>query len=416
MKPAACAAILGPWLLGAGLAGAPLIASAAAGRHDAAQVQSEAAAARSVLRVAAPADYAPYALKDASTGVLRGVDVELARELAVDLGQSLEWIATSWSTLQEDARGGRFDIAVGGVSITPARAALFPFSRTLQRDYKSPVVRCGEQTRFDTLREINTSGTRVIVNPGGTNERFARRRFAQAQLRVHDDNVTVFDQIRAGQADVMVTDLTEGRVLQARNDGLCAVGGMARWEPMRKAWWIAAPAPQRASMSAALERALRRESYAQRLQRWIAAPWAVASPDIPLQLALLADERLALVVEVARWKWNHEAPIEDLARERVLLDGMPGAARGYFAAQIEAAKQLQRDLFARWQAAGAGRFAQVQDLNGVLRPGIDELNSRMLALLARWDGQRRDRAQIGPLTTQTLSAGAADLALGPLTQ
>ncbi|MGC4028007.1 MAG: gamma subclass chorismate mutase AroQ [Steroidobacteraceae bacterium] len=382
-----------------------------------------AGAAPGVLRVATAADYAPYALKDGGTGVLRGVDVELARELAVDMGQSLEWVTTSWSALQADADAGRFDIAAGGVSVTAPRAALHPFSRNLHRDYKSPVVRCGEQARFDTLREINTPHTRVIVNPGGTNERFARQYFPLAQLRVHADNATVFDEIRAGRADVMVTDLTEAKVLQARRDGLCAAGARARWEPMQKAWWIAAGATQRAAIDAALARALRRESYSRRLQRWVAAPWAQASSDIPLQLALLADERLAVVVEVARWKWNHEAPIEDLPRERLLLDRLrsaaaaresPVAVEGYFAAQIDAAKQLQRDLFTRWRAAGAGKFSQVQDLDGVLRPRIDELNERMLALLVRWDGRPKPRGHFGPLTTGTLSPAAVELALRPL--
>src|SRR5450830_1766474 len=46
-------------------------------------------------------------------------------------------------------------------------------------------------------------------NPGGTNERFARANFKQAQLVLHPDNVTIFQQIVDGKADVMVTDSSE---------------------------------------------------------------------------------------------------------------------------------------------------------------------------------------------------------------
>jgi chorismate mutase-like protein len=370
------------------------------------------ASAGEALRVGTPGDYAPYALKDGPTGVLRGVDIELAREVAVDLGLGLEWVATSWKDLSADAGAARFDIAVGGVSISASRAAQFGFSRSLHRDFKSPVVRCGEEKRFDSLRELNLPATRLVVNPGGTNERFARRRLTQARLQVHADNVTVFDAIRDGAADVMVTDLVEARVLQARHDGLCAVP-WARWEPMHKAWWMMVAGPERSAIDRALKRALAREPYSRRLERWMQADWR-SRADPRMQLALLADARLAVVVDVARWKWNRNAPIEDRAREQRLLDGLPAEARGFFAAQIAAAKQLQQDLFSRWRAAGHERSPAERDLNEVLRPQIDQINARMLALLAGLGQSDMIPAYPGPLTLGAVSPRAVELALQPL--
>ena len=116
---------------------------------------SDPVAARGVLRVATPGDYAPYAARSATSDALRGVDIELAREIALDLGMSLEWVPTRWTTLMDDARADRFDMAVGGVSRTPERLRAFDFTRILLRDRKSPLSRCGEESRFDTLAEIN---------------------------------------------------------------------------------------------------------------------------------------------------------------------------------------------------------------------------------------------------------------------
>jgi cyclohexadienyl dehydratase len=56
---------------------------------------------------------------------------------------------------------------------------------------------------------------RVIVNPGGTNERFAREHITQATIVLHPDNRTIFPEITAGRADVMITDGLEVR-LQTR--------------------------------------------------------------------------------------------------------------------------------------------------------------------------------------------------------
>jgi chorismate mutase len=118
-----------------------------------------------------------------------------------------------------------------------------------------------------------------------------------------------------------------------------------------------------------------------------------AVPDPALD-RLLGSMRSRLVVmhDVARWKWAAKAPIEDPAREQALLNDVnelgnamgldPAATRAVFAAQIEAAKLVQRADLARWQADGRGPEGEAPDLAGVLRPRIDALNRQLLAAMA----------------------------------
>ena len=54
--------------------------------------------------------------------------------------------------------------------------------------------------------EVAGIGVKVIVNPGGTNERFARANYKQLKLIEYPDNVTIFQQIVDRKADVMITD------------------------------------------------------------------------------------------------------------------------------------------------------------------------------------------------------------------
>jgi ABC-type amino acid transport substrate-binding protein len=78
----------------------------------------------------------------------------------------------------------------------------------------------------------------LIVNPGGTNERFARAQMPHAALTVYPDNVTIFDQIVAGAADLMVTDAIEARLQQRLHPQLCAVHPDSPFDFSEKAIWI----------------------------------------------------------------------------------------------------------------------------------------------------------------------------------
>jgi len=60
------------------------------------------------------------------------------------------------------------------------------------------------------------------VNPGGTNEKFVAEHIKQAQIRVHDNNRTIFDEIIKGRADVMITDAIEVAVQAGAHSALCA--------------------------------------------------------------------------------------------------------------------------------------------------------------------------------------------------
>jgi len=194
-------------------------AAASVGFAPAPQSLLDAIIERGALRVGTTGDYAPFSRK--SDDGYEGIDIDLARNLAQSLGVELVFVETSWPTLMADLQAGRYDIGMSGITRTLDRQKLADLTGPYHQGGKAPIVRCGEEAQYDTLDEIDRPETRVVVNPGGTNQAFADTHLTHASVNVFPDNTAIFVEIAAGRADVMVTDRIEVDLQSAVSDTLC---------------------------------------------------------------------------------------------------------------------------------------------------------------------------------------------------
>lgn len=189
------------------------------------------------LRVGTTGDYKPFSFR-AADGGYSGADIDMARSLARSLGVAVSFVPTTWATLAQDFGSGKFDMAVGGVTILPPRQKLGDFSHTTYVDGKQPVTRCEDRAKYTSIVAIDRPEVRVVVNPGASNEEFARKNFPHASLTVHADNPTVPKEIEAGRADVFVTDGIEVAHIAAVDPALCAADVPAPFTHLEKAFWL----------------------------------------------------------------------------------------------------------------------------------------------------------------------------------
>ena len=188
------------------------------------------------LRICTPGDYTPFALQK-SEGMFEGLDVDLVQTAAKALGAEPVFVKSGWPTLMKDFIE-KCDVAVGGISVTLDRQKTAFFSQAYMINGKAPITKCENVAKFQTVADIDKPNVTVIENPGGSNERFARANFKQAKIVIFPDNVTIFDEILKGNADVMISESVETIVQQKLRPGLCAVNPDKPLQYGEMAWML----------------------------------------------------------------------------------------------------------------------------------------------------------------------------------
>jgi cyclohexadienyl dehydratase len=213
------------------------------------------------LKVGMTGDYAPYSLRDAN-GQISGADVTMARGLAQALNVKLDMVPTTWKALTQDFQAGLFDIAMGGVSITPDRSAIGDFSIPVLQDGKRPIVRCADKDRYISIVAIDKPEVRVATNPGGTNQRFDKAHFTHAILEEFLDNRSIFDELAMGHADVMITDGAEVDYQARLHPGvLCPASVSGPFDHFEKAYWMTSDPALKEAVDAWLKETLKSGLY-----------------------------------------------------------------------------------------------------------------------------------------------------------
>ena len=178
--------------------------------------------ARTVLRVGATGDYKPMSFREPSTGKYWGFDAALAEDLAYDLGVKLEYVHTSWPTLMRDTLDRKFDLALCGITITKERKQRALMSDGYLGNGKTVLCRAEDAKKYVTIAAIDRPDVRVMENPGGLNEKFARKHLPHAILIIHPVNEEIPGLIASGEADVMITEIMEAAYYCSKDKRLAA--------------------------------------------------------------------------------------------------------------------------------------------------------------------------------------------------
>ncbi len=176
-----------------------------------------------VLLVGTTGDYHPLTFLE-SDGSYTGFCIEVAEAIAKELGVGIRFVPTSWPTLTTDVleQPQKFDLAIGGITITDKRLETMLMSEGYLANGKTILCRRADVDRFKSLEDIDKPEVKVMVNPGGTNELLAKEKLTHAQVIVHESNLEIPRLIAEGVADIMITEITEAPYYTSIDERLAA--------------------------------------------------------------------------------------------------------------------------------------------------------------------------------------------------
>ena len=178
--------------------------------------------ARGYLLVGTTGDYKPMSYYNAESGQYEGFDAEASELLAKSLGVKVQYVPTTWPTLTKDTLDGKFDMAMCGITRTFPRQQIMSMSHGYLVFGKTILVRKGTEHKYKTLEDMNKKEVRVMVNPGGTNEKFVHAHLDKTTIIVHNQNAEIPGLIGEGKADIMITETMEARRYVRDNPKLSA--------------------------------------------------------------------------------------------------------------------------------------------------------------------------------------------------
>ncbi len=157
---------------------------------------------RGVLRVGM-STFVPWAMQN-KNGELVGFEIDVAKQLAVDMDVEVEFIPTKWSGIIPALLTGKFDIIIGGMSIRPDRNLKVNFSIPYDYTGMSIVAHRELAAGFDSLKDFNNPDVVVAARIGTTAAAAAEKYMPDAEIKLFDDEAAALQELKIGRAHAVV--------------------------------------------------------------------------------------------------------------------------------------------------------------------------------------------------------------------
>lgn len=174
-----------------------------------AQSMLEEVVKRGTLRVGM-STFVPWAMRD-KKGDLIGFEIEVAKKIAKDMGVEVEFVPTAWSGIIPALLAKKFDVVIGGLSITAERNLTVNFTTPYAHSGQQMAANTALTKDFKSLDQYNDAQVTIACRRGSVSCDAAKKLFPKATLRQFDDDAQAFQEVVNGNAHAMISSAPKPR-------------------------------------------------------------------------------------------------------------------------------------------------------------------------------------------------------------
>jgi|TARA_B100000315_G_scaffold223526_1_gene228377 polar amino acid transport system substrate-binding protein len=160
--------------------------------------------------------FVPWAMRN-KAGDLIGFEIDVATQLAEDLGVEIEFVPTAWSGIIPALIAGKFDVIIGGMSVTPKRNLTVNFTTPYAHSGMGIVANKALAGDLAWPDGYNSSDVTFTCRRGATSCTDTKKIFPKAKLRQFDDSTGVLQEVVNGNAHAVLTSFPKPTDWQSKH-------------------------------------------------------------------------------------------------------------------------------------------------------------------------------------------------------
>ena len=159
--------------------------------------------------------FVPWAMQD-KKGEWIGFEIDVAKQLAQDMGVKIEFVPTKWEGLIPSLLTGKFDLIIAGMTGTPQRALKINFTNPYDYSGMNVVVHKNFAAGVTDYMDLDKEGNTIVSRVGTTGAALAKETYKHAMVRLFPDEGPMVQELLNGKATALLASAPQPAQLAAK--------------------------------------------------------------------------------------------------------------------------------------------------------------------------------------------------------
>jgi len=147
--------------------------------------------------------FVPWAMRD-KQGNWIGFEIDVSTKIAKDIGVELDLMPSAWDAIIPSLIAGKFDVIIGGMTITPARKEQVDFTDPYAQSGLGIAASKQLAAKLKWPDEYNNTSVTFVCRRGSTPCKYIEDKWPKATLRQFDDQAVAYQEVINGNAHAMI--------------------------------------------------------------------------------------------------------------------------------------------------------------------------------------------------------------------